>query len=271
MDGPTPSKASLRAAAEPLLRAPEQAAILLDLDGTLAPIAARPEQVEVGPEARAALSSIAARFGLAAVVTGRPALAAREIVGVGELTYVGNHGFEVLTRAAAAPRMPPTVQALAGEAPAFAARLDEAELRELGIRLEDKGTIVALHWRGAGDEAAAEARVAEIAARAERRGLVTHRGRKVLELRPDVRLDKGTAVRDLLAVAPVSAALYAGDDRTDLDAFAALAELCDRGSLLAILRVGVRSAEGPPEIAGEADLLVDGPAGLLPLLQELAG
>jgi trehalose-phosphatase len=146
-----------------------------------------------------------------------------------------------------------------------AARLDDA-----GLRLEDKGPIQALHWRGAADEAVAEAAAREIAVEAGRGGLEPHWGRKVLELRPVGGGGKGAAVASILAGDGVDRVVYAGDDRTDVDAFRRLAELREAGELLAAVRVGVLSAEGPPEVAEESDVTVEGPAGWLEILTWLA-
>ena len=153
----------------------------------------------------------------------------------------------------------------------FAAGIDPAELERTGLRLEDKGPIVAIHWRGVTDEAAAEERARSIAADAERAGLVVHYGRKVLELRPPVDVNKGSATESLLLGTGATAAVYAGDDHTDLDAFHALDRLRASGRLERAVKVGVASAEGPDEIATESDLTVAGPAGLLPVLRFLAG
>lgn len=244
--------------------------MLLDLDGTLAPIVPRPEDAAIDERSRNALRLIAQRYALTAIVTGRQALVAREIVRVDAIAYAGNHGFELLRPGAAEPEPAPAVQEHAGDAPAFLARQDAAALEAAGVRTEDKGAIVALHWRGAPDPDAAEALAAEVAAEAKRAGLITHRGRLVIELRPPVAIDKGNAVDGLLAGAGVRIALYAGDDRTDLDAFASLARLRDLGDLREIVRVGVRSVEGPEEIAAAADLVVDGPGAIPTLLEALA-
>ncbi len=110
-----------------------------------------------------------------------------------------------------------------------------------------------------------------MAAEAEAEGLVVHRGRMVLEVRPPVAVDKGVAVADLLAGAGVATALYAGDDRTDLDAFRALARLRDDGELERIVRVGVRSEEGPAELIDECDVAAPGAGSIPDLLDALAG
>lgn len=269
---PSPGETS---ATEPMLAPftdhPATAAILCDLDGTLAEIVARPELTRISDRIRVALARIADRYAATVVVTGRRATVARRIVGVQKLTYIGNHGFELLLPNAPEPRPAPELGALARAAGVFAGTLDPAELERAGLRLEDKGPIIALHWRGAPDELAAEGLAEVIAGTAERSELVAHRGRKVLELRPPLSVDKGSATESLLLGTDARAALYAGDDRTDLDAFRALDRLRAAGRLETALKIGIRSPEGPAEIVAEADLTVPGPAGLSPLLVTLAG
>ena len=150
------------------------------------------------------------------------------------------------------------------------AALDRSELERVGIRTEDKGAIVALHWRGADDEGAAESLAHEIASEAEWQGLVPHRGRKVLEIRPNVAINKGIAVAALLASAPIDSALYGGDDRTDVDAFTALRILREDDKLSATACIAVTSDESPPEVSQEADVAVDGPEGFVRVLEGLA-
>ncbi len=257
-------------AVAPLHADPAAAAVLCDLDGTLAPIVARPELARVPDAARVALARIADRYAIAAVVSGRRATVAREIVGIQKLHYIGNHGFELLLPNSPESRPAPELGPHGREAAGFAARLDPGELDRAGLRVEDKGPIVALHWRGAADEGAAEQLAERIAAAAEGQGLVIHRGRKVLELRPAGEVNKGTAIESLLLGTGATAALYAGDDRTDLDAFSALDRLAAAGRLRTAVRIGVTSAEGPAEIAARADVTVDGPAGLVQLLAALS-
>lgn len=254
----------------PLLSAPKGAAVLTDIDGTLAPIVARPEQAAVPREATEVLRRLSERFAVVGCVSGRQAEDARRLVGLDELAYAGNHGMEVLwpgaddahpSRGALewAPRVREAVASLDGEV------LGAAQLR-----LEDKGPIQALHWRGAADETAAEVRAREIASAAQADGLAVHWGRKVLELRPPLAIGKDIAVAELLSRARARHAIYAGDDRTDLDAFAGLRKMRARGELESVVCVGVLSAEGPRELAPESDLTVDGPAGWLEILVSLA-
>ena len=259
------------AAIGPLLDDPAGAAVLSDLDGTLAPIVARPELARVPDQARVALARIADRFAVAAVVSGRRATVAREIVGLDEARPTSATTDSSCWRRTRPSRGPRRSSVRHGrDAARFAAGFDAAELDAAGLRVEDKGPIVALHWRGAADESGAEALAERIAAEAEGAGLVIHRGRKVLELRPSGEVDKGTAIESLLLGSAATAALYAGDDRTDLDGFSALDRLAASGRLRTAVRIGVASAEGPAEITARADLTVDGPAGLVPVLAALA-
>jgi trehalose 6-phosphate phosphatase len=254
-----------------ILRAdPARTAILTDVDGTLAPIVERPEQAAVPARAKKLLAALSARFGLLGCISGRRALEARELVGVESAAYAGNHGFELLLPGESSPRLDPAVSGRERESTEFVAGLDRDSLAALGLRQEDKGPIQALHWRGAADERAAEARAHEIAAAAGRAGLEPRWGRKVLELRPVGGGGKDAAVGALLAGLDLDLAIYAGDDRTDLDACRRLRELREEGRLRRAWCVGVLSPEAPPELAEDAEVIVDGPDGWLDLLEELA-
>jgi trehalose 6-phosphate phosphatase len=259
-----------RALLEPLRDNPSRTAILTDVDGTLAPIAARAEDATVPAAARAALAALSERFGLVGCVSGRQAEEARRLVGLDQLAYAGNHGLELLLPGDAAVRPDPSLAGRETEAAEFMAGLDLAALAALGLRHEDKGPIQALHWRGAEDETTAESRAHEIAIEAGHAGLEPRWGRKVLELRPVGGGGKDAAVASLLAGEELDRAAYAGDDRTDLDAFRRLRELRAEGKLLAGVCVGIVSREAPPELPEESDLIVDGPAGWLAILEWLA-
>ncbi len=235
---------------EQLARGPARSALLLDVDGALAPIVPRPEEARVPDAVRAELERLRDRYAFVACITGRTAEDARRIVGVGGLEYVGVHGLEGTPDA---ERWRGNLQRLLVEA-----GCPEAET-------EDKGVTVSFHFRRVADEEAARARLEEIAARAREAGLVPGFGRKVLEVRPPADVDKGTAVQALLEGRGLTAALYAGDEATDLDAFRGLAEA---GLELAV-RVAVVSDESPPELAEQADVSVNGPEGLLELLRQL--
>jgi trehalose 6-phosphate phosphatase len=250
-------------ALRPLTADPARAALFFDVDGTLAPIVERAQDAQVPKEASLLLARLSRRYACVACISGRAAADVRRLVGVGGIAYSGLHGAELLEPMANGARIVPEFARHMPEVKAFVAERDTPELRALRVRIEDKGPIMTFHWRGAPDEEAAHARVARIAGEAEAAGLWIHWGRKVLEIRPPVPIGKGRAVRDLLARQPVRAALYAGDDATDLDAFDALAEVDTA------VRVGVRSDEGPREIVERADLVVDCVEGMRGVLEEL--
>jgi trehalose 6-phosphate phosphatase len=190
-------------------------------------------------------------------------------VGLDSIAYVGNHGLELLQPGAAEAVTDPALKPLGRAVKAFARDAHGKELEKLGVRLEDKDVIWSFHWRGTPDEEGAREALERVAGAAQREGLVPHWGRKVLEVRPPVAADKGTAVATALDGLPVARALYAGDDGTDLDAFRKLRALEAEGRIDALC-VGVRSAEAPEGIIAEADLVVDGPEGVTGLLEVLA-
>ena len=253
----------------PLRADPARAAILTDVDGTLAPIAARAEEAAVPAAVREVLARLSERYGLVGCVSGRRAEEARRLVGLDGIAYAGNHGLELLLPGDEAPRPDPSLAGRETEAADFIAGIDLERLRAAGLRLEDKGPIQALHWRGAEDEAHAEGRAHEIAVEAGHAGLEPRWGRKVLELRPVGGGGKDAAVASLLVGGKLRAAVYAGDDRTDLDAFRRLRELAAAGELATAACVGIVSPEAPPELPEEADLIVDGPEGWLRILEWL--
>jgi trehalose 6-phosphate phosphatase len=229
-----------------LLRSePDRAAILLDVDGTLAPIVERPEDARVPDDTREVLRGLVARYGLVGAVTGRPGALARDFLQVDGIEVAGVHGLE-----------------LEPEAEAWRDRL-QAFARSVDWPVEDKGLSVSFHYRTHEDPARARAELERVAARARSEGLKARFGRMVLEVLPPVEAGKGTAVRRLLDGAGLSRALYAGDDTTDLDAFAAL-EALEVG-----VKIAVNSPEAPPRLIEQADLVVGDTSALVRLLRTL--
>jgi trehalose-phosphatase len=224
---------------------PDRAALVFDVDGTLAPIVDDPTTSRVPDTTRAGLRRLSGRYALVACVSGRPAAVARTIVGVPELEYVGEHGLE----------LDPEARRWAARIHSFAAAVDWP--------VESKPLSVAFHYRTAEDPGAARLALEPVAAAALEEGFRTRWGRMVLEVLPPVDASKGTAVRALLQRHGLSRALYAGDDTTDLDAFAAL-----DGLELAV-RVAVTSPEGPELLGRQADLVVASPEALAELLAQL--
>jgi trehalose 6-phosphate phosphatase len=254
----------------PLRARPERSALVFDVDGTLAPIVSRPEDAAVPDQTRGLLVELSRRYALVACVSGRRAADARRVVGLSTLTYVGNHGLERLGPGAEEPEALSEAASYASAVRSFANAAYSSELRDAGIRIEDKGSIWSFHWRQAPDESIARAALEQIGEEASQNGLVPHWGRKVLEIRPPIAVDKGSALRRLLARPGLDGALYGGDDTTDLDAFRGLRDLRSEGSLEDTVCVGIGSDEAPAAILDEADLVVEGPDGFRELLALLA-
>lgn len=246
----------------PFLAAPQRAAVLTDFDGTLAAIVDDPAAATPVPGAVDALRALAGRIGVVGVVSGRPVQFLVEQLGdVAGLHLAGLYGLE----RAVGPEVhtDPTAEAWVA---ALAAAADDAEAAApAGVRVERKRLAVTLHVRTAPHHAGWIERFA--AEQAARRGLEAHPGRQSVELRPPVPVDKGTVVAGLAA--GQAAVAYCGDDRGDLPAFAALERLRAGGA--ATLAVAARSDESPPELLAAADLIVDGPAGVVELFRRLAG
>jgi trehalose 6-phosphate phosphatase len=253
----------------PLRENPARSAILFDIDGTLAPIAPQPSDARVPEPTRQLLIGLARRYGVVACVSGRRASEARAMVAIGTISYLGSHGAELLRAGWTESVLDPELEGWRRRIHEFGREADTTDLRRNRVRLEDKGAILAFHWRGAPDEQAARTVIDAVAARAEAAGLRTHWGRKVLEVRPPVRIDKGAGIASFLEGTDVGVAMYVGDDVTDLDAFRTLDQLVEEGRLSRGIKVGVHSEEGPAEIVSEADILVEGTGGVLELLSML--
>ena len=214
--------AALEELIQPLKDDPERSAVLLDVDGVLAPIVQHPDDAHMPETTRRPLIEVAKRYGVVACVSGRRASDARRVVSLGSIAYLGSHGSEILHPGSIAPEMDRELQAWTRRVQNFAREAYSESLRKQRVRLEDKEAIAALHWRGVPDEDDAEAAVREVAAAAEKAGFQAHWGRKVLEIRPPVRIDKGAGIVSLLRDTDLKAAMYVGDDVTDLDAFRGL-------------------------------------------------
>ena len=266
-----PGEQELSALVAEIRRRPKEFALFCDLDGTLAPIVARPEEVEVPEVTRNAIDEAARRLGLCAIVTGRPAREARELIGVDSVVVAGNHGLELLEADSGEIT---THELLAGhenEASEFLDSLDREELDRVGIRIEDKGAIIALHWRGAEDSRDLREAIERTASRAREVGLDPRGGRMVLELRPRVAIDKGVAVAGLIDSRPdIDSAVFIGDDSTDLDAFDALDLLAARGRLSLASKIAVVSEETAGlDLSDRADISLSGPAEVADLIARM--
>jgi trehalose 6-phosphate phosphatase len=238
----------------PLVRDPAHSALCLDFDGTLSPIVEDPRAASPFPGVPELLSRLATRLALVAVISGRPVdFLERVLDSPPGVTLIGLYGLGQV-----GPDAQPWQSVIA--AAVTDARTEAPE----GVYVEPKGLTVTLHWRHALE---AGPWVADFAVRQEEsRGLRIYPGRLSLELRPPLDVDKGTVIRAL--VGGMRALAVFGDDLGDLPAFAVAAEMAAAG--VAVVRVAAVDEESAPEVAAQADVEVDGPAGALALLEQLA-
>jgi trehalose 6-phosphate phosphatase len=231
----------------------------------LAPIVPIPGMSEVPEELRELLWRLSQRYRVVAGVSGRTTEDALRLVGLEEVVYYGNHGFEVL-RGGEIELVPEA--APYEEAVEELERKAREELEPLGAFVEEKGITASIHYRNTSSEVGE--RCKEFVEReGEQLGLRITTGRGVVEARPPIRADKGTATRKVVEEYEPEKMLFMGDDTTDLDAFRELEALREEGVLSEILRIGVKSEEGPPEIVSEADLVVEGTEGVEEVLRSL--
>ena len=241
---------------------PASAVVALDYDGTLAPVVERPSDAVAAPGTVEALRALAPRVRVLALVTGRPADVVVELGGLADvpgLVVLGQYGAQRWADGeVTSPEPLPGVDALRRALPALLA----AE----GAELEDKGLALVVHTRPSSDPAGALERLTgPVSALAVEHGLEVHPGRLVLELRPPG-YDKRGALLSLCDPLP-SAVLFAGDDVGDLPAYDAVDELRAQG--VAGVLVCSASDEGPAQLRQRADLVVDGPDGVVALLRGL--
>jgi trehalose 6-phosphate phosphatase len=251
----------------PFRRAPESAGLFLDFDGTLANIETVPSAARPVAGVSELLDDLTVKFRLVAIVSGRSASDLLEWLGP-EVEIWGTHGAE-RTRSGTvelSERVLPYKELMARVRNDARRRIDELGIE--GIILEDKRVMVALHFRAADDvERARDALDAVAADLAAGYGLVRAGGRLAFELRPPIELSKHQVVLQRAREASLRAAAFVGDDRVDIPAFEALDQLAREGATT--VRVAVSSAEVPQELIDRADLVVEGPRGVVELLRSL--
>jgi trehalose 6-phosphate phosphatase len=241
--------------------------LFMDFDGTLSEIVARPQDARPLPAVPGLLSELGDRFAVVAIVSGRSARELARWLGSG-IEVWGLHGAEhaaggTVEVAEVVRPFLATIRAARDEAIASFERLGLA-----GCIVEDKGAMVGLHFRDSPDPGRAEGEIVRIARElADRHGLVVVPGRMVLELRPPVDLTKRDVVERRARELALDAACFIGDDTVDLPGYDALDTLQAAGATC--VRVAVRSAESPPTLIERADVVVEGPSGVVELLGEL--
>jgi trehalose 6-phosphate phosphatase len=250
-------------AVDALAAAPAAAALVLDFDGVLAPIVDNPEASAMPARSAASLARLAAVLGTVAVISGRPASFLADRVRAPGVQLLGSYGMERVTggQLALAPEARAFLPAVAEARSALAAELGG----QPGIRIEAKPASVAAHWRQAPDHARAADQVREAARRAAAKtGLRLEPGKLVVELRPPIDVDKGSAVAALIAAARPTAIAYAGDDLGDVPALRVVREA---GGYALVVDHG---AETDPRLLAVADEVFRGTPGFADWLTALA-
>jgi trehalose 6-phosphate phosphatase len=260
--------ATAERAAATLAERAQEVALCLDFDGTLSPVVDDPQAARPLHGVVDHLGPLVNRLAAVAIISGRPAPYLAEHVGVAGVRYLGLYGLQEMHEGRV--RVDPRLEAALPEVTAAEADLRASSaVRESGAWIEDKVYSVAVHtrripdrdlWTDAIDRTAREI--------ADQKGLELIPGKMVWELRPAVRGDKGDGVRRVVAESGARTVVMVGDDLGDLPAFAAVSELVTEGH--EGMRVAVRSEEAPAELLSSADLVLEGPAGVLEFLRRLA-
>ncbi len=239
--------------------------IISDIDGTISPIALRPEDAYVPEEMRALLQALNSAGLAIGFVTGRPLDEARRRVPMHNAVYAGNHGLDVWF--AGKHEAAPGVAKYVGQAQAVIAYLERLPLP--GVRIENKGPIVALHYRLSPEpENSRRAILAAVAATPAAAAFCLHEGKKIVELRPPLFINKGTSTVDFVRRLSLRSVICLGDDVTDIDMFVAVTGLRAESAIEGAC-IAVDSGETPATVLEAADFRVNGVDGVRGLLQAL--
>lgn len=229
--------------------------LIFDVDGTIAEIAPTAEAVRVNTECRKHLGSLVKRLPLVAAISGRLAKVVRQLVGVDGVVYNGNHGLERLVKGEVEVR--PEAQEYVERITAAIKELGPI-LKPMGVRFEDKGAGLVFHYRTLPHrEKVRETILKEISRSFAAQSFKVDQARAVIELRPPLEVSKGSVMKELIESYQLKAAVYMGDDVSDIDAFDTMRVL-SRGATFKGLALGVIGEEAPPEVAERADLLLKG-------------
>lgn len=238
--------------------------LITDVDGTISQIAPTPQQAKISPPCRLYLSTLCRHLALVAAISGRPATEVKNMVGIDDMVYVGNHGLERLTGdntefTGEARDYRETIQA--------AIKVLQPRLSLEGVIIEDKGISASVHYRLSPEpETAIRAILETIDKLPGGQNLRIKQGRKIIDILPPSAANKGTAVQDLIERYRLHGGVYLGDDLTDIDAFRAIrAHPHFHG-----LAIGVTSPEMPENLVDEVDFTLNGVADVELLLKWLS-
>ena len=250
--------------------APRVAALFCDIDGTISPIVERPGAATVSQPFREVLAALTERLGLVAFVTGRTLEDGRRMIPVDGAAYVGTHGLESTAPDGQVLTEPMAERYIAAVQEVAAAAARDLDCDTLGVVLENKRTVLAVHYRLATDAALTRHEIlARVVEPARRRGLAISTGHFVFEVRPPLPFTKGTATRSLLAGRDYRVGLFCGDDLTDVTGFKTLHDWAARDARRAACALAAVTAETPRPVIEEADVLVRATPGVYEALTRL--
>jgi trehalose 6-phosphate phosphatase len=250
--------------------APRAGALLCDIDGTISPIVSRPGDAAVPEAFRDVLAALTARLGLVAFVTGRALDDGRRMIPLDGAAYVGTHGLELLAPGGEVFTEPQAERYIAEMQDVAAAAARDLDCDALGVVLENKRTVLAVHYRLATDAARTRHEIlTKVVEPARSRGLAISTGHFLFEVRPPLPFTKGTAARRLLAGGDYLAALFCGDDLTDVTGFRTLHDWAARDARRVACAVAATTAETPRPVIEEANVLVRATPGVYEVLTRL--
>jgi trehalose 6-phosphate phosphatase len=243
-------------------------AIVTDVDGTISEIAPTPDEAVVTESMRKELVKLNKKFQLIAVISGRSVLNAREMVGVEGLLYVGNHGMEFLKNGQIS--IDPSVEKYLPQIKKTGQKLKNGDLSQInGLMFEDKGICYSIHYRLASSpENIREKLLTTLQDDPECKNLKISEGRRLVELKPPINLDKGTMLESIIDQYNLKKIIYLGDDITDVDAFNKLKELENEGKIKGDSFL-VCSSEIPSYVKKHSSFFVNGVDEILKFFQWL--
>ena len=266
----TEGEAELRACLAAFAAAPRAGALLCDIDGTISAIVSHPSAAAVAEPFREVLAALTERLGLVAFVTGRTLEDGRRMIPVDGAAYVGTHGLELMAPDGQTLTEPQAERYIAEVQEVAAAAARDLDCEALGVVLENKRTMLAVHYRLAADAARTRHEIlTRVVEPARSRGLAISTGHFVFEVRPPLPFNKGTATRRLLAGGSYLTGMFCGDDLTDVTGFRTLHDWAARDARRVACAVAAVTAETPRPVIDEADVLVRATPGVYVALSRL--
>lgn len=244
----------------------DRVGLFVDFDGTISHLAPTPDDAAVSTRAANALRGLSGKLALVCAISGRGVADLRGKVGIDGLVYVGNHGGEKYESEllVVAPGMAEYEDRIVGLLSALRRHVDSP-----GIIWENKKYSAAVHFRATDNPTSVKSALAEaLSVVDEVDGLQVFWGKMLLEIRIPNGVHKGDALRELVQEHRLGAAIFLGDDMTDLDAMKTLRDMREHDGLRGISAV-VADESTPDVLISMADYTLDGVSSVETLLDWL--